>query len=255
MSALRGLIYDWLLMSDPEMASLLHKIEIPKPYAISPIFPSGGGTGRLEITNLAPALDDLFIFGIQNTAMRGSVLKLGADAFSFTLSEAGFERIDYEKIAEGIWDDSGFSFRMLTPTATHVSSEGRGDKPPRKTNPLPEPDCYFTYWLRKWNYYAPPELKLDTSAVTNMIRRNLAISKFRGGTQSEWLWEEKRRRPFIGFVGEVRFEVLKPKEVGQEGLSVLAALARFADFSGTGVETTRGMGQTRFLGMQASDKL
>jgi len=50
---------------------------------------------------------------------------------------------------------------------------------------------------------------------------------------------------FIGFQGSVRFQVLKPDTLDTDAMRALWALARLASYSGTGVETMRGMGQTR----------
>jgi CRISPR/Cas system endoribonuclease Cas6 (RAMP superfamily) len=74
------------------------------------------------------------------------------------------------------------------------------------------------------------------------VRIHVGISVCHGGTETVLL-EAKRR--FIGFVGAVTFCVLKPEVVTSEEKAALAALVRFSNYCGTGVETTRGMGQTR----------
>jgi hypothetical protein len=173
----------------------------------------------------------------------GAALKAGLPAAGTELRLGGqrFEFDGWESVAGWGWRSLAAtapfleaSFRLLSPTAHHLSG------PIRKSAVLPDPALYFGSWLNRWNLYAPPEMRLG-HGLLELVRERVAVAACAGQTESVPLDEG---RVFTGFVGEVQFRLLKAAGVPDGGRRALGALARFAEYAGTGVETMRGMGQT-----------
>lgn len=121
-----------------------------------------------------------------------------------------------------------------------------GERDARKTLPWPDPDRCFFHWLSKWRLYSEAPLRED---LPRWVNRHVGVSAYEGRTVRPELREEGKgaaglKRPFIGFIGQVEFSLLRVKEVPEEVKRELWALARFATYCGTGVDTIRGMGQT-----------
>ena len=92
-------------------------------------------------------------------------------------------------------------------------------------------------WCNIGRHYAA-----SYAPFAELVRCEVGIGACEGVTRRV---ELEAGRWLTGFVGTVRFTLLKPQELPPQARTALLALARFATFSGTGVETMRGMGQTR----------
>lgn len=231
MAGLRKLLLDWLALGGgSELASAVHDANQPNPYTLSPLWADSGALW-FEIAVLA----DAFVAPLCEGANRyGANLRLGPQSFS-VINVQKSEEVSWEHLLHPREPPRTMSLRLVTPTAHHAPG------PHRKAVVLPSPENYFGSWFDRWNLCSPwhfPESLLET------VRTNVGISACRGQTETVLL---DARRRFIGFVGEVTFRLLKPKMVAPEEKVALAALARFANYCGTGVETTRGMGQTRTI--------
>ena len=229
MAGLRKLVLDWLaLAGGAELATAIHDANQPNPYTISPIF-CEEGPPWFEVGVLA----DPFVPAIQAGAARyGSDLRLGRQRFHLVGVEVR-EQASWEQLLRPSRGTADLAVRLVTPTAHHATG------PYRKAVVLPAPETYFGSWLDRWNLCSPwpfPDSLLET------VREQVAVGACRG--QTEMVQIDAARR-FIGFVGEVTFRVLKPELMAPEAKAALAALVRFAGYCGTGVETTRGMGQTQ----------
>jgi CRISPR-associated endoribonuclease Cas6 len=229
MAGLAKLVLDWLaLAAGSGLATAVHDANQPNPYTISPIYPDADHLW-FEVAVLA----DPFAAAICDGAERyGESVRLGSQRFRRCALEVR-DQISWEQLLRPGGLLRTLSMRLLTPTAHHAPG------PHRKAVVLPAPETYFGSWLDRWNLWSPfpfPEAVLET------VRLNVGISACCGQTETVVL-DAKRR--FIGFVGQVTFRVLKPELVAPEEKAALAALARFSSYCGTGVETTRGMGQTR----------
>jgi CRISPR-associated endoribonuclease Cas6 len=228
---LRKLVLDWLALGGgPDLAATLHDANQPNPYTISPLHAHNDALW-FEIAVLA----DPFVAPICEGADHyGTDLRLGPQLFRRVRVEKR-EEVSWERLLRPGESLQTARVRLITPTAHHAPG------PYRKAVVLPAPETYFGSWFDRWNLCSPwpfPESLLET------VRTNVGISACRGQTETVLL-DAKRR--FIGFVGEVTFRLLKPEMAAPEEKAALAALARFANYCGTGVETTRGMGQTRTM--------
>ena len=105
---------------------------------------------------------------------------------------------------------------------------------------MPEPTSVFQSWLSQWNDFAPARRRIDTELL-KVVHERVAISDHRLHTD----WHDLGYSQIVGFVGEVRFEVLGARRLNQAVVWQLNALADYAEFCGTGRKTTHGMGQTR----------
>jgi CRISPR/Cas system endoribonuclease Cas6 (RAMP superfamily) len=121
---------------------------------------------------------------------------------------------------------------LLSPTGQHAG------RPFRKRLVLPDPALYFGGWLQRWNLCCERPL---SPALLEVVREQVEVTACRGETQTLRL---DAHAPFVGFVGQVSFELLQPESVAPEARTALAALARFSGYCGTGGDTMRGMGQT-----------
>jgi CRISPR/Cas system endoribonuclease Cas6 (RAMP superfamily) len=228
---LRRLVLDWLALGGgPDLATALHDANQPNPYAISPLYAHKDALW-FEVAVLA----DPFVAPICEGADRyGTDLRLGPQLFRRVSMEKRGE-VSWERLLRSREPLLAMSVRLVTPTAHHAPG------PYRKAVVLPAPETYFGSWFDRWNLCSPcpfPESLLET------VRMNVGISACRGQTETVLL---DARRRFIGFVGEVTFRLLKPEMAAPEEKVALAALARFSNYCATGVETVRGMGQTRTM--------
>lgn len=232
-AGLYKLVLNWLAQgAGAGLATMLHDANQPSPYTVSPIC-SDAGQLWFEVGVLA----DPFAERIRNGAEQyGESIRLGRQCFRLVGLEVREQTSWEQLLAPTRGAARRMALRLVTPTAHHAPG------PYRKAVVLPAPETYFGSWLDRWNLCAPwpfPESLLET------VRLNVAISACRGQTETVLMGPSRR---FIGFVGEVTFRMLKPELATPEERAALAALVRFANYCGTGVETTRGMGQTRAKG-------
>jgi hypothetical protein len=225
----------WLASADPDIATHVHDANQLGPLTISPLLPQRAGDGGpgcyFEVGVLSDWLADPLIAGMQVTP---ETIRLGPQTFRLT---------GWEVAAAATWDDlrapappgwKQFGCELVTPTAHHQRY------PFRKGLVLPSPELYIGSWLERWNLCC--EEPFDDGALRQVAQDRVAISAASGATRAVPL---DPGRLFIGWEGQVRFALLGPDTFPDEERNALAALVRFARFAGTGVETIRGMGQTR----------
>lgn len=120
-----------------------------------------------------------------------------------------------------------FDLRFITPTAFAQSGI---------TLPLPVPTLMFRSWLERWNNFAPVYLGGDEliAYLSNAVLLKHHNIKTRG-------WQ--LQRGYVnGFVGDVTLQVFNRADSLLANVANL--LAQYAQFSGTGIKTRLGMGQT-----------
>ncbi len=229
---LQGLVYGWLQDIDPT----IHDLNQMKPLTISPLWREAETLHSFEVAVLVDGLTGALLERIARGAPRVKLArKSGVELFEIQ-NVAFSATASWEEIMEAVYTDAPeFAFEMRTPTAHHAPGRLR------KTLPLPAPELYFGNWLERWNLCCP---HMFPDTLKELAANQMAVSFCEGATRMLRLED---RRSFLGFEGAVRFRLLEPQEVTRDALIALGALARFADFCGTGVDTMRGMGQTRFL--------
>jgi len=230
-AGLQALVLGWVAAGDPDTAARLHDANQPKPYAISPLWPAAGDADSrfFDVSLLVDSLAQLLIDG----ASRSASVQLGPLCYRLRGDVESRDSVSYpELVAQAKPTSTRFRLRLLTPTAHHAPGDFR------KAIVLPSPENYFGSWLNRWNVCAP--IGIDDCLLAT-VERHVAVCACAGRTERV---EMDRGRSHIGFIGEVMFEVLKPNLVAESDIKALAALARVATYCGTGVGTTRGMGQT-----------
>jgi CRISPR/Cas system endoribonuclease Cas6 (RAMP superfamily) len=237
-TGLRALVMGWLRAADPGLSEQVHDANQPKPLNISPIWYEADTPGAMcfEVSVL---VDWMVAPLLEGARLGAAEIRLGPQAFRMGQPEVVAAARWEELLGRDAGGLAAFEFRVLSPTAHHVSGLEPGI---RKSVVLPSPELYFGSWLNRWNLCCEQKFTAD---VLTLVEQQVAVTHCAGSTQRVLL---DGARPFLGFEGSVRFALLKPERVDLEGRMALAALARFADFCGTGVETMRGMGQTQFVG-------
>ena len=231
---LRALALAWIGASDPEYSQLIHDTNQPKPYSIGTLR-RHEQPRRACWFDLTVLLDALYAPVLQGQQQMGETFRLGQ--YLYRIREVEILRpMTYEQIIQAAPETvCEFRFRQATPTAHHRGSEIR------KAIVLPDPDLYFSNWWMRWNLCSEWQIARE---LLEVVERQIAVTYCQGGTQTANI---DRDRNFAGFCGDVTFALLKPDTVSPEIRQGLAALAMFAEYSGTGVDTMRGMGETLLL--------
>lgn len=102
--------------------------------------------------------------------------------------------------------------------------------------PVPLPGLVFGSLVERWNAFSPVALSPE---MRRFGEERVAISRYQLRSRPV---AHKQGALRIGGVGEVTYQALGGDRYW---LAVMQVLARFARFSGVGVQTTTGMGQVR----------
>jgi len=229
-TGLRALMLRWVDSVSSETAVELHDSGIQKPYAISPLTMEYHRSLYFDVFVLTEWMAPILIAGAQKA---GRNVRLGRDEYALDEIGSVVRNDPWQALIETSGLPSRWPLRLTSPTANHAGGDFR------KVIVLPTPENYFRSWFGRWNLCSPIPLG---EHLLEIVRERVVVSHCDGKTERVTI---DATRPFVGFVGEVTFEVLKPNEVAPEDLKALSTLVRFASYCGTGVETVRGMGQTQ----------
>jgi CRISPR-associated endoribonuclease Cas6 len=120
-----------------------------------------------------------------------------------------------------------FDLQFITPTAFSQSGSNL---------PLPLPTLMFRSWLERWNNFAPVYLGGDE--LIAYLNDAVVIKSHKIQTRSYQL-----HKGFVnGFIGDVTLQVLNRADPLLANVANL--LVQYARFTGTGIKTRLGMGQT-----------
>lgn len=232
-SGLRALVYASIARGDPALAQWLHTANQPKPLTVGPLRTADDNPElhSVLLTSTADPFSDALLHGLPE---EGSEIRLGPQ--TYTVAERRLIcRVSFGSIVQDLPDSPAVTIRLLTPTAHHAPGTLR------RTILTPQPRLYLGSWLARWNLSCD---LLIPETLLSAAEEYIVVSGFRGGTVAVPL---DARRTFIGYIGTVQFTVLGNAPEARQLRETLWALARFAEFCGTGVETMRGMGQTRLV--------
>ncbi len=155
---------------------------------------------------------------------------------------AGFARFEELWSAAAVQEEIAWRLHFATPTSLKT---GDADMP------LPIPRLCFQSWLTSWDTHAPQPLFPDTTArkafLTDVVERQVSVHYDHLRMARHTLFFDGTRTGAQGFIGTCSFAV-RPTRVAPEHRTILAALARYSYYAGTGRKTTMGMGMTRFMG-------
>lgn len=228
---IRALVMASIRRADPELAAAVHDANRPNPIAIGPLETTAdrADESAFEIAILKDSMIEPLLEGLPRV---GAAVNLGPARYVVAdgciVAAASFR--DLSSLPP---HDRSLRLNVLTPTAHHAPGAVR------RTIVVPDPRLYAGSWLGRWNLFA--DARFDP-ALLNAVAQCVVVSAFSGGTRAIKL---DGRRVFIGFVGSVTFHVLDASSGADDVAAALWTLARFAEYSGTGVETMRGMGCTR----------
>lgn len=194
----------------------------------------GGGDGSsdgrrtLRLTALTTEVADAFFTGLAIYLASGQPIRIG-DMLLEVDEERGpvtvHSQAEYSELAEA--GPAGMVvLRALSPTT--FTDGGR-------QAPLPVPGVCFGSLARKWNAFAPAEVRIP-EAVEEALRESVAVCRHDISTRPVRM----RSHVEIGFVGTVGFRLMS-RDGGLRRW--FGALGRFAEYAGLGAHTTLGMGQ------------
>jgi len=105
---------------------------------------------------------------------------------------------------------------------------------------VPDPRLIVGSWRRRWNASLPEESALAVSDDTwREILRAISLADYELTTRSR---DSGHGRERAGFTGAASFRLARDAAI--EARHAVGALARFAEFCGTGAQTTHGFGAT-----------
>lgn len=107
----------------------------------------------------------------------------------------------------------------------------------------PDPRLIVGSWSRRWNTSLPPGSPYAiTEDQLKDLHRALALTKF---TLSTTTRDSGHAKPRTGFTGEATLTL--SRAASPRSRTLLATLSRFAEYSGTGAQTTHGFGTTTLI--------
>jgi hypothetical protein len=237
---LQALIYRWIEAGDSSLSEDIHAANELGPVSITRLSGTGIGCLRFVVGVLSEGVLGALV---QAVAESDGGVRLGADHYRLLEVAVGNEAT-WEDLAGGADPlPASIHIRTVTPTAMHKGGGTRGA--PRKSMPEPRPDLYFGNWMERWARHCRSVDFGPTDDLIRFVDTYVALAHFQGGT--EVVRDLDPGRFFIGFVGQASFKLLDKRFAGSPEWRALWALARMAEYSGTGVETMRGMGQTQIV--------
>jgi CRISPR-associated endoribonuclease Cas6 len=225
--ALYANLLQWFDAADPTLAEALHDRPVRKPFTISALHRDPDGRWRWRVTLLEDDLFEPLWAGVQAVGE----IDLNGRTWPVCWPDARVVRRSYEFLLTRVQPAERIALEFRSPTTFR---QGNLDLP------LPEPTAVFRSWLSHWNDFAPAQRRIDTELL-EVVHERVGISDHRLRTE----WHDLGYSQIVGFVGQVRYDIIEAERLNQALVWQLSALADYAEFCGTGRKTTHGMGQTR----------
>jgi CRISPR-associated endoribonuclease Cas6 len=257
---------------DPSLAATLHAPKNSKPFTTAILQPLGSdglqrregrkptrrseaGRGdpaevRIRITLLDDALYPLISqYFLQHIGCIPT-LHLGRSALVISkvsvTSESGEPWAGFAAFETLLAEVSAgeLSWRMCFTSPTAFKS-GDADLP------LPIPRLCFQSWLNSWDEHAPcpffPDKTERKRFLEEVVEGHVSVDYSQIRMAEQMFYFDGHRTREGGFTGVCRFAV-KPAKTTPHHRNILAALARYSFYAGTGRKTTMGMGVTKLIG-------
>ena len=199
-----------------------------KAFTVWPLIPGSGGPDPdwlLRTAWLRP--------GLPQTVL-ASYGKLRVGHVTCTVTDVAYRPTAHAELAAGPPVGSA-QLRFLSPT--YFAQNGSDVV-------LPDPRLIVGSWRRRWNASLPEG---DPLAISDDAWRELQtairLAEFDLRTERR---DSGRGRDRAGFTGSITLRL--PKDAPQTVRARFGTLARFAEFSGTGAQTTHGFGATSLAG-------
>ncbi|ACK64597.1 CRISPR-associated Cas5e family protein [Rippkaea orientalis PCC 8801] len=231
--AIHACVLNWLSLADSQLANQIHDSQI-SPLCLSGLIGNRrqpysllGDYFLLRIGVLQPSLIKPLLKGIE--AQETQTLELGKfpfiirQVYSMPQSHKLSQLTDYYSLALYSPTMTEIQLKFLSPTSF---------KQIQGVQPFPLPELVFNSLLRKWNHFAPQELKfpeIQWQSFVSAFELKTHALKMEGGAE-------------IGSQGWVKY-CFKDTEQAR----IASILSHFAFYAGVGRKTTMGMGQTQLL--------
>lgn len=246
-------LHAWLLARigahDAALAQRLHDEAGPRPFTVSDLWGAGAPRdGRVRLDPARPltcrftALSAETVHALQRALPAvGERLTLAEEA-PFAVQAVAGEAAAHAWAGRATYVDllqqhtlrsapppRSVTLRFASPTL--FRQEGRD-------LPLPLPALVFGSYLARWNAFAPQALPAEVKRYADEC---IALGRY--ALRSQLVsFEQGDKGAHVGFTGLVRFRFL----VGDPfWMRLMALLAAYAFWCGTGYRTTAGLGQTR----------
>ncbi len=233
----QSLFFKTLGSADPELAREIHDDPacsgLSAPYAVSRIT-----TGRQYVHGISAAVAPGDHVRLTVKLLRDDLLDpllRGLASGEFELNRVPVTPMEvkfHRKRYDDLWRDSPIarkvSFRFLTHALIGKAF------PPSLSTLLERP-------IAAWNAWAPEYLKFDEEHLKGLeLAAPTSPSWLREGAVR--LWHGTQRREYIGYLGQLTYDL---RRLDSFSGRILATLARFSEFSGIGTKTTMGFGVVR----------
>jgi CRISPR-associated endoribonuclease Cas6 len=229
--AIHACVLNWLSNVDLELANQIHQAQI-SPLCLSGLignrrqpYSLEGDKFFLRISILKQDLIQPLLKGIEQ--QENQLLNLGD--FPFIIRQI-YNIPDSHRLTK-ITDF--YSLTVYSPTLSEIELKFLSPtsfKQKQGIQSFPLPDLVFSSLLKKWNFFAPEELRfpeVEWKGLVSAFDLKTHALKLEGG-------------PEIGCQGWVKY-CFKDSEQAR----IASILANFAFFSGVGRKTTMGMGQVQ----------
>lgn len=241
--ASHALLLQSIASQSPALAEALHQGSGLRPFTASTLMGSMTA-GRLDAQSLYrlrfTGLTGPVSQALAQAAAAGGPLAPGAtvtlDFQPFRVESCQSDghpwagRAGYSELAAAsLAGDAPRRLELLLVSPTSFKSEGR-------QMPLPLPELVFGSLVERWNAFAPLAFPAE---VRRYARECLAVARYRLRTRPVAAKEGGFR---VGALGQIGYVALN---YDRYWMSVLAALADFARYSGIGGGVSMGLGQAR----------
>jgi len=266
-------IDDLIQQQDAALATRLHDARRAKPFTTAIMVPAGAGKAsriktvegakhvdqglheptevKIRVTLLDDGLYPLIADYFLRTIGKVPLLHLGRAPLLVSKITATFESGEpwsgcarFEDILDrASGAGTSWTLHFATPTAFRADEADL---------PLPIPRFCFQSWLSSWDEHSPrpffPDKAAQREFLTNVVERRVSVEHQIRMSDQTFYFDGHQVRD-RGFVGTCRFWV-RPRGISQHDRAILAALAAYSFYAGTGRKTTMGMGMTRLLGLE-----
>ncbi|UBF28549.1 CRISPR system precrRNA processing endoribonuclease RAMP protein Cas6 [Kovacikia minuta CCNUW1] len=232
--AIHAQVLEWFRSGDPEVSEAIHKSQ-QSPLSLSDL------VGEQRWKTVQEGHEFHFRIGLLNGDLLKPLLKgleqwgdkpISLAQFPFVIrsidmmpgTNPGIDSSTYPLIAQSAPTSRTLTLKFLSPTSFKLNSG-------QHIQPIPLPEAVFGSLHRRWNTFAPKDLRFPKIQWDGLIcDYELKTQKLRMENSAE-----------LGFVGWVKYQFPDPEQS-----RVATVLSHFSLFAGVGRKTAMGMGQTVF---------
>lgn len=229
---------------DPTLSATVHDSYTMKPFTTSSLEPAP----FTRLQEVSPHK----VYTLRWTTLHADLTRITLNALIPRVLRQGLTMHDQPLRVESVDTQSARYAELLTINPVPRRLTLRFDSPtgfkqthPRQKSegvpmPLPVPERVFSSLIDRWQLFSDVPLHPDLRA---WIRENVGVWQHR--IQTRHIHAERANQgQYAGFVGQVTYELVERTSPFAQQVE---ALARFATFSGVGIRTTTGMGQTQLV--------